>query len=132
MPGTSVFPSGANPVSQGVDPALAVRFDLTRDQPDNQIRGASGNVASEDVLYMLNGMGIGTGVDFDKLVAAGRYISDFLGRQPVSRVARALAVNPNSASAHINLGRALTALGQAEAGEPHLRRAAELMSRRAE
>ena len=54
-------------------------------------KGASGNVASEDVLYMLNGMGIETGVDFDKLVAAGRYISDFLGRQPVSRVARALA-----------------------------------------
>jgi hydroxymethylglutaryl-CoA lyase len=54
-------------------------------------KGASGNVASEDVLYMLNGLGIETGVDFDKLVAAGRYISDFLGRQPVSRVARALA-----------------------------------------
>jgi isopropylmalate/homocitrate/citramalate synthase len=54
-------------------------------------KGASGNVASEDVLYMLNGMGIATGVDFDKLVAAGRFISDFLGRPPVSRVSRALA-----------------------------------------
>ena len=54
-------------------------------------KGASGNVASEDVLYMLNGMGIATGVDFDKLVAAGRFISHFLGRPPVSRVAQALA-----------------------------------------
>lgn len=54
-------------------------------------KGASGNVASEDVLYMLDGMGIATGVDFDKLVAAGRYISDFLGRPPVSRVSQALA-----------------------------------------
>jgi hydroxymethylglutaryl-CoA lyase len=39
--------------------------------------GASGNVASEDLLYMLNGLGIETGVDLDKLVAAGRYISDY-------------------------------------------------------
>ncbi|MPY76821.1 MAG: hydroxymethylglutaryl-CoA lyase [Alphaproteobacteria bacterium] len=54
-------------------------------------KGASGNVASEDVLYMLDGMGIATGVDFDKLVAAGRFISDFLGRPPVSRVSQALA-----------------------------------------
>lgn len=54
-------------------------------------KGASGNVASEDVLYMLDGMGIGTGVDFTRLVAAGRYISDFLGRPPVSKVAQAVA-----------------------------------------
>ena len=54
-------------------------------------KGASGNVASEDVLYMLDGLGIETGVDLEKLVAAGRYISDFLGRQPASRVAQALA-----------------------------------------
>jgi len=54
-------------------------------------KGASGNVASEDVLYMLDGMGVETGVDFDKLVAAGRYISDFLGRPPVSKVAQAVA-----------------------------------------
>ena len=54
-------------------------------------KGASGNVASEDVLYMLDGMGIETGVDFDRLVAAGRYISDFLGRPPVSKVAQAIA-----------------------------------------
>jgi hydroxymethylglutaryl-CoA lyase len=54
-------------------------------------KGATGNVASEDVLYLLDGLGIETGVDMTKLRAAGRYISDFLGRAPVSRVARALA-----------------------------------------
>lgn len=54
-------------------------------------KGASGNVASEDVLYMLNGMGIDTGVDFDRLVEAGRFISEFLGRSPVSKVSQALA-----------------------------------------
>lgn len=53
-------------------------------------RGASGNVASEDVLYMLNGLGIETGVDLAKLIAAGRYISDFLGRETGSKVSRAL------------------------------------------
>lgn len=54
-------------------------------------KGASGNVATEDVLYMLNGMGIETGVDLDMLAAAGRYISGVLKREPVSRVARVLA-----------------------------------------
>jgi hydroxymethylglutaryl-CoA lyase len=54
-------------------------------------RGASGNVASEDVLYMLSGLGIATGVDMAKLAAAGQYISKALGREPVSKVARALA-----------------------------------------
>jgi hydroxymethylglutaryl-CoA lyase len=53
-------------------------------------RGASGNVASEDVLYMLNGLGIETGVDLHKLIDAGRYIADFLGRPSGSKVARAL------------------------------------------
>jgi hydroxymethylglutaryl-CoA lyase len=53
-------------------------------------KGATGNVASEDVLYLLNGLGIETGVDMTKLRRAGRYISDFLAREPVSRVARAL------------------------------------------
>jgi hydroxymethylglutaryl-CoA lyase len=52
--------------------------------------GAAGNVASEDVLYMLNGIGIETGVDFDKLVAAGRFITDAIGRPPVSKVAQAV------------------------------------------
>jgi hydroxymethylglutaryl-CoA lyase len=53
-------------------------------------KGATGNVATEDVVYMLNGMGIETGVDMDKLLQAGRFISDFLGREPVSRAATAL------------------------------------------
>jgi len=51
--------------------------------------GAAGNVASEDVLYMLNGMGIDTGVDMAKLVAAGRYICGLLEKQPVSKVSLA-------------------------------------------
>jgi hydroxymethylglutaryl-CoA lyase len=54
-------------------------------------KGASGNVASEDVLYMLSGLGIITGVDLAKLAAAGRFISKILGREPVSKAARALA-----------------------------------------
>jgi hydroxymethylglutaryl-CoA lyase len=53
-------------------------------------KGATGNVASEDVLYLLDGLGIDTGVDMTKLRRAGRFIADFLGRAPDSRVARAL------------------------------------------
>lgn len=52
-------------------------------------KGASGNVASEDVLYMLNGMGIETGVDLDRLITAGQRICDVLGRANGSRVAKA-------------------------------------------
>jgi isopropylmalate/homocitrate/citramalate synthase len=54
-------------------------------------KGATGNVASEDVVYLMNGLSIATGVDLTQLRAAGQMISDFLGRPPVSRVARALA-----------------------------------------
>ncbi|MBK8452976.1 MAG: hydroxymethylglutaryl-CoA lyase [Thiofilum sp.] len=54
-------------------------------------KGASGNVATEDVIYMLNGMGIETGVSLDKVLEAGTFISDFLDRKPASKVARALA-----------------------------------------
>ena len=54
-------------------------------------KGATGNVASEDLLYLMNGLGIDTGIDLTKLRVAGQAISDFLGRPPVSRVARALA-----------------------------------------
>ncbi len=54
-------------------------------------QGASGNVASEDLLYMLDGLGIETGVDLEILAAAGRFITDYLGRPPQSKVARALA-----------------------------------------
>ncbi len=53
-------------------------------------KGATGNVASEDVLYLLDGLGIETGVDMTKLRRAGRYISGFLQRASASRVARAL------------------------------------------
>ncbi|WP_428508660.1 hydroxymethylglutaryl-CoA lyase [Roseateles sp.] len=53
-------------------------------------KGATGNVASEDVVFMLNGLGIDTGIDLDLLVDAGAFISGVLGRPPVSRVARAL------------------------------------------
>ena len=53
-------------------------------------RGASGNVASEDLLYMLEGLGIETGVNLRALVDAGRFISDVLGRPSGSKVTRAL------------------------------------------
>jgi hydroxymethylglutaryl-CoA lyase len=53
-------------------------------------KGATGNVATEDVVYMLQGMGIETGIDLDKLVDAGKFISDFLGRPPSSRAATAI------------------------------------------
>jgi hydroxymethylglutaryl-CoA lyase len=53
-------------------------------------KGATGNIATEDVVYMLDGMRIVTGIDMDKLLAAGQFISDFLGRAPVSRAATAL------------------------------------------
>ena len=53
-------------------------------------KGATGNVATEDVVYLLHGMGIATGIDLDKLVDAGQFISEFLGRKPNSRAATAL------------------------------------------
>jgi hydroxymethylglutaryl-CoA lyase len=53
-------------------------------------KGATGNVATEDVVFMLHGMGIDTGLDLDALVDAGAYISGVIGRAPVSRVSRAL------------------------------------------
>jgi hydroxymethylglutaryl-CoA lyase len=53
-------------------------------------KGASGNVATEDVLYMLNGLGIETGVDLDQVARAGWAISDLLDRKPASKVSLAL------------------------------------------
>jgi len=53
-------------------------------------KGATGNVATEDVVYLMHGLGIATGIDLDKLVDAGAYISEQLGRPSGSRVARAL------------------------------------------
>jgi len=52
-------------------------------------KGATGNVASEDVAYMLEGMGIATGVDLPKLIETGLWLSEQLGRETSSRVARA-------------------------------------------
>jgi hydroxymethylglutaryl-CoA lyase len=53
-------------------------------------KGATGNVATEDVVYMLNSMDIDTGIDLDRLIDAGVFISDALGRKPNSRVATAV------------------------------------------
>jgi hydroxymethylglutaryl-CoA lyase len=53
-------------------------------------KGATGNVATEDVVYMMHGMGIETGIDLDKLIDAGVFISEALGRQPNSLVSRAV------------------------------------------
>jgi hydroxymethylglutaryl-CoA lyase len=53
-------------------------------------KGATGNVATEDVVYMLQGMGIDTGIDLDQLIDAGAFISDVLGRKSNSRVALAV------------------------------------------
>ena len=53
-------------------------------------KGATGNVATGDVVYLLHGLGIDTGIDMDKLVDAGQFISEFLGRKPNSRAATAL------------------------------------------
>ncbi|WP_322516934.1 hydroxymethylglutaryl-CoA lyase [Rhodopseudomonas palustris] len=60
--------------------------------------GATGNVATEDVVYMLEGMGIATGVDMDKLVAATNSVASLLGRPPVSRVVNALNAKRKRAS----------------------------------
>jgi len=54
-------------------------------------KGASGNVATEDVVYMLDGLGIETGVDLAQVFEAGRFICAALGREPTSKVAKALA-----------------------------------------
>ena len=60
-------------------------------------KGATGNVATEDVVYMLHGMGIGTGIDLDALVDTGAWISAQLGRPSGSRVGRALLARRASA-----------------------------------
>lgn len=54
-------------------------------------KGATGNVATEDVLYMLDGMGIETGVEMARLVEAGRFVCDAIGRENASRAGRAIA-----------------------------------------
>jgi hydroxymethylglutaryl-CoA lyase len=59
-------------------------------------KGATGNVATEDVVYLLQGMGIDTGIDLDKLIDAGKYISDCLARKPNSRAAMAILNKRNN------------------------------------
>ncbi|HEU4845501.1 MAG TPA: hydroxymethylglutaryl-CoA lyase [Burkholderiaceae bacterium] len=54
-------------------------------------KGATGNIATEDVVYMLNGLGIETGIDLDLVVDAGQFISQHLGRKAVSRAGNAIA-----------------------------------------
>jgi hydroxymethylglutaryl-CoA lyase len=53
-------------------------------------KGASGNVASEDVVYMLHGLGIGTGIDLDRLAETGRWLATLLGRETGSKAGKAL------------------------------------------
>jgi hydroxymethylglutaryl-CoA lyase len=54
-------------------------------------KGATGNVSSEDVLYMMDGLGVATGIDLDAVVDAGQFISQHLGRKAVSRAGNAIA-----------------------------------------
>ena len=61
-------------------------------------KGATGNVATEDVVFMLHGMGIATGLDLDALVDAGGWISGVLGRPPVSRAGKALLARRGTAA----------------------------------
>jgi hydroxymethylglutaryl-CoA lyase len=62
-------------------------------------KGATGNVATEDVVFMLDGLGVQTGIDLDRLVDAGAAITRVLGRPPVSRVARAILARRPTAQA---------------------------------
>jgi hydroxymethylglutaryl-CoA lyase len=61
--------------------------------------GATGNVATEDVLYMMNGLGIETGIDLARVVEIGQWISGALGREPATRAGRALAAKAAAARA---------------------------------
>ncbi len=59
-------------------------------------KGASGNVSTEDVVYMLNGLGIDSGIDFNKLLQAGWFISEKLGKAPISKVSNAYFAQKNT------------------------------------
>ncbi|HYD81306.1 MAG TPA: hydroxymethylglutaryl-CoA lyase [Paucimonas sp.] len=59
-------------------------------------KGATGNVSSEDVLYMMDGLGVATGIDLDAVVDAGQFISQHLGRKAVSRAGNAIAAKRTS------------------------------------
>jgi len=60
--------------------------------------GASGNVATEDVVYMLDGLGVQTGVDLDRLVAIGQWICGVLGKEPSTKAGRAIAAKKKKAA----------------------------------
>jgi hydroxymethylglutaryl-CoA lyase len=62
-------------------------------------KGATGNVATEDVVFMLNGLGVETGIDLNALVDAGAFISEVLGRAPVSRAGKALLAKRDKSNA---------------------------------
>jgi hydroxymethylglutaryl-CoA lyase len=62
-------------------------------------KGATGNVATEDVVFLLDGLRIDSGIDLDKLVDAGAFISGVLGREPVSRAGKALLSKREKAGA---------------------------------
>jgi hydroxymethylglutaryl-CoA lyase len=61
--------------------------------------GATGNVATEDLVYMLNGLGIRTGIDLDRLVDIGQWICGEIGREPQTRAGRAIAAKRKAAAA---------------------------------
>ena len=92
-------------------------------------KGATGNVATEDVVYMLHGMGIETGIDLDRLIDAGVYISEALGREPnLARRRRRSAAKRGSALKHVRRSRLNFALPEGvqrvarvlqDAGHPH-------------
>ena len=63
------------------------------------VLAAAGNVATEDVLYMLAGLGVRTGVDLQQVADAGRFICRALGRPPASKVAQALSAKAGRAHA---------------------------------
>jgi len=65
--------------------------DVVRLRDEAYAAGASGNVATEDVVYLLEGLGIETGIDLDKVVDTGIWISSMLKRDPGSKAGRAIA-----------------------------------------
>jgi hydroxymethylglutaryl-CoA lyase len=60
--------------------------------------GASGNVATEDVVYMLDGLGIQTGIDLDRVVTIGQWICGVLGKEPATKAGRAIAAKKKQAA----------------------------------
>ena len=65
-------------------------------------KGATGNVATEDVIYLLHGLGYETGVDLERLIDAGQFITDALKRENTSKVARALLCQRQERSQKVN------------------------------